>query len=366
VSPGSDPRIREVAVSVYRVPTDAPESDGTLSWDSTTMVVAEISAGGATGLGYTYGAPAVADLVESHLAPVLCGSSPMDVAALWLEGSRALRNAGRRGAGMMAISAVDAALWDLRGRLLGCSVLDLLPVARESIPVYGSGGFCNYSHERLQQQLAGWIDQGIPRVKMKISRDPGSDPARLDAARRAIGAAPELLVDSNGALTRTQALEWTARLRERWGVTWHEEPVSSDDLEGLRFVRDRAPGGIDVAAGEYGSVPSDFAALVDAVDCLQADVTRCGGITGVLQVGGLCASHQMDLSAHCAPAISAYAFCGVLRARHLEYFHDHVRVERMLFDGVPEVRDGEARPDRSRPGLGLSLRRADAVRYRVR
>lgn len=204
-------------------------------------------------------------------------------------------------------------------------------------------------------------------MKLKTSRDPGQDPARLAAAREAVGDETELFTDANGALSRKEALYWSRRLVEEWDVRWFEEPVGSDDLEGLRQVRAHGPGRLEVAAGEYGYVLRDFADLLRAraVDCLQADVTRCGGITGLLQVAGAAAAEQIDLSAHCAPAVSAHAFCAVRRLRHLEYFHDHVRVERTLFDGTLSPQDGDLRPAPDRPGLGPRVKWADAEPYRV-
>jgi L-alanine-DL-glutamate epimerase-like enolase superfamily enzyme len=228
------------------------------------------------------------------------------------------------------------------------------------VPIYGSGGFCSYTLERLREQLGGWVEQGIPRVKMKLGREPHRDPERLDAARGAVGDA-ELFVDANGAFTAKDAVRWARRYVAEWGVRWFEEPVSSADFEGLRLVREHA--GLDVAAGEYGYVLADFRNLVGCVDVLQADVTRCGGITGLLRVNGLAAAHGLDVSGHCAPQLSAHALCGVDRLRHLEYFHDHVRIESMLFDGVLEPVDGALVPDASRAGNGLELKRADAQRY---
>jgi len=363
----ADPAVDALEVSAYEVPTDQWESDGTLEWDSTTIVVVHARAGGQIGLGYTYADVSTARFIESKLVPVVRGADAMRTGRSWLGMNAAIRNAGRPGLGMMALSAVDIALWDLRARLLGVSLVDLLGPAHEGVPTYGSGGFTSYSLERLQEQLGAWVEQGIPRVKMKTSREPGRDPERLDAARKAIGGETELYVDANGALSRKEALEWAHRFRGEWRVSWFEEPVTSDDPEGLRLIRDGGPGGLDIAAGEYGFLLSDFRTLLDAgaVDCLQADVTRCGGITGLLHVAGLAAVHQIDLSAHCAPQVSAHAFSGVLRLRHLEYFHDHARLEPMLFDGTIEPRDGMLRPDRSRPGLGLELKAADAERFRV-
>jgi L-alanine-DL-glutamate epimerase-like enolase superfamily enzyme len=357
--------VESVEVSAYTVPTDEPESDGTAEWDSTTIVVVELRAGGKAGLGHTYAPAAAGKLVDEKLAGVVRGRDAFATGEAWAAMGSALRNAGRPGIGFCALSAVDLALWDLKAQLLELPLVDLLGRARDEAPVYGSGGFTSYSLDRLRAQLGGWVEQGIPRVKMKISRVPGRDPERLDAARQAIGDETELYVDSNGALGRKQALGWAERLAREWGVVWYEEPVSSADLEGLRLLRDRGPAGLEITAGEYAYVPADFRNLVanGCVDCLQADVTRCGGITGFLQAGALAAAFGLDLSAHCAPSASVAACCAVPNFRHLEYFHDHVRLEPLLFEGVLEPQGGALRPDRARPGNGLELKRADAGRY---
>ncbi|WP_433147782.1 enolase C-terminal domain-like protein [Actinomadura nitritigenes] len=367
---GSGIPVDGVTVHAFTVPTDGPdgaEEDGTLRWESTTMVLVEARAGGRTGIGYTYGATAVATLIESTFAPLVRGADALAPAATWHRMFAAIRNAGRPGAGAMAVAAVDIALWDLKARLLDRPLFQVLPSFHDRVPVYGSGGFTNYPLDRLAGQLAGWVEQGIPRVKLKISRSPDDDPRRLTAVREAIGPEPDLFVDSNGALTRKAALYWARRLADEWDVRWFEEPVSSDDTEGLRLVREHGPGRLEVAAGEYGFVLKDFADLLDgpSVDCLQADVTRCGGVTGLLQVAGLSAARQTGLSAHCAPAVSAHAFCAVERLRHLEYFHDHVRFEDLVFDGTLSPEGGALRPDPDRPGLGLDVKWADAARYRV-
>ncbi len=360
-----DVAVERLAVSAYTIPTDEPESDGTLEWDSTTIVVVETHGGGETGLGYAYGPAAAARVAKDELADVVVGQDPLATARAWKAMGARLRNAGRPGIGFVALSAVDISLWDLKARLLDVPLAVLVGSAHEALPLYGSGGFTSYSLERLSEQLGGWVAGGIPRVKMKVGRSPDDDPARLAAARNAIGDEAELYVDANGAFDRKRALYWAERFGEEWGVTWFEEPVSSADFEGLRLLCDRAPAGMEIAAGEYAYVPADFRNLLAAraIDCLQADATRCGGVTGVLRVGGLCDAHEIDLSGHTAPAVSAHAFAGVLRLRHLEWFHDHVRVERMLFDGVLEPEAGALRPDLSRPGLGLELKRDDADRY---
>jgi L-alanine-DL-glutamate epimerase-like enolase superfamily enzyme len=342
----------DVDVHACTIPTDEPESDGTATWDATTIVIVEAD----EGIGYTYCDAVCARLIRETLAPLV----HEDVRRSWLAMNGAVRNAGRPGIASCAISAVDQALWDRKARRLGVPLVDLLGAARDWVPVYGSGGFCSSSLDRLQQQLGGWAGSGIPRVKMKVGREPARDPERLDAARAAVGAETELFVDANGAFTPKQALQWAARYAAEWGVTWFEEPVSSADAAGLRTVRDNSP--LDVAAGEYAYVAENVRRIVDCVDVLQLDVTRCGGITGVLNVAN---AFDVDVSAHCAPAISAHAFCAVERARHLEYFHDHVRVEELLFDGRPELRDGALHPDRTRAGNGLVLIPEEVARWSV-
>jgi L-alanine-DL-glutamate epimerase-like enolase superfamily enzyme len=355
-------RLERLDVAAYTIPTDEPESDGTLEWDSTTIVVVEARAGGRVGLGYTYCDAAAAEVVRGSLANVVEGAD-LDVRARWLELGARMRNAGRPGIAFCAISAVDQALWDLKARLLDVALVDLLDAAHTDVPIYGSGGFCSYSLERLQQQLGGWAAEGIPRVKMKVGRDPVGDPSRLAAAREAVGDEVELYVDANGAFSRKEALAWAERYALEWGVTWFEEPVSSADFEGLRLLRDHGPAGLEIVAGEYAYVAADFRNLVGVVDCLQADVTRCGGITGVLQAAGLGNAFGLEISGHCAPQASVHALCAVTNVRNLEYFHDHVRIERLLFDGVAEPIGGILRPDRTRPGNGLELKRADAERF---
>jgi L-alanine-DL-glutamate epimerase-like enolase superfamily enzyme len=178
--------LQRLDVSAYTVPTDEPESDGTADWDSTTIVLAEVHAGDASGLGYTYGDVAVGTLVESKLAGVVRGRDAMAVPAAWEAMVEAIRNLGRPGICSMAIAAVDVALWDLKARILGLPLVTLLGAAHHDVPVYGSGGFTSYSPEELRDQLGGWVERGIRRVKMKVGREPEQDPARVAAARDAI------------------------------------------------------------------------------------------------------------------------------------------------------------------------------------
>jgi L-alanine-DL-glutamate epimerase-like enolase superfamily enzyme len=358
-----DAAVQELEVSAFTVPTGMHESDGTLGWDSTTIVVVHARAGDACGVGYTYADLSTATLVSSKLAGVVRGMDALAPQAAWAAMVRAIRNLGRPGICSMAIAAVDTALWDLKARLLGLPLCTLLGATHPSVPVYGSGGFTSYSTEQLAEQLSGWVDQGIPRVKMKIGTSPELDPARVLAAREAIGPTAELFVDANGAYDRKQALALAERFRVEADVTWFEEPVSSDDLEGLALVRDGGPAGMQIAAGEYGYDLPYFARMAGCVDVLQADVTRCAGITELLRVDGLCRAHGIGLSLHCGPSIHLHPALALDRLVHLEYFHDHTRIEQLLFDGVVAAVEGALYPSLDRPGNGLELKRSEADRY---
>jgi L-alanine-DL-glutamate epimerase-like enolase superfamily enzyme len=355
-------------VSVYTVPTEEPESDGTLTWTETTVVVVEAGADGRTGLGFTYATGACATLINDVLAEVVLDTDPFDVPGAWSEMVVAIRNLGRPGISSMAIAAVDTALWDLKARLLGQPLARLLGVVNAQVPVYGSGGFTSLTDDELVEQLTGWAQgQGIPRVKLKVGTAWGADQTRdlerVARVRDALGDGVELYVDANGAYDRKQAVRLAGEFAGL-GVTWFEEPVSSDDLEGLREVRDQSV--TEVAAGEYGYDLAYFERMLEAgaVDCLQADVSRCAGITEWLRVAALAAANNLEISAHCAQSLTAHPAMAVPNLRHLEYFADHARVDRLLFDGVLDPDGGALRPDLSRPGMGLEVKRPDAERYR--
>jgi L-alanine-DL-glutamate epimerase-like enolase superfamily enzyme len=356
--------IERLEISAYTITTDRPEADGTLEWDSTTIVVVEAVGGDERGLGYTYGDASAARLIDGRLRQAVEGADAMAIGARWDAMVASVRNVGRPGIASTAISAVDVALWDLKARLLELPLVRLLGGDRPSVPVYGSGGFTSYTVEELREQLSRWTGAGIRQVKMKVGRDPDADLDRVRAARQAIGSGPELFVDANGAYSRKQALDLAESFASE-RVSWFEEPVSSDDLEGLRLLRDRGAAGMEISAGEYGYDLWYFRRMLEvgAVDVLQADATRCLGVTGFVRAAALAESHHIPLSAHTAPALHLHPCCAVGIVRHLEWFHDHVRIERLLFDGFVEPVEGLLSPMLDRPGLGLELKRSDAERY---
>lgn len=356
--------IEKLKVHAFKIPTELPESDGTLEWDSTILILVELYAGNKKGLGYTYGDLAVAKLITEKLQPIVEGTDAFCITHIWQSMVQSIRNLGRAGIASMAISAVDVALWDLKAQLLNLPLIKLLNAARFHVPIYGSGGFTSFSNTQLQKQFGEWLDQGITRFKMKVGRNPKQDIARVKSAREVIGPDNELFVDANGGYTRKQALYYAQAFAD-FGVTWFEEPVSSDDLAGLNLIRNRAPVGMDIAAGEYGYDLFYFRQMLasKAVDVLQADATRCGGYTNFLAAGALTYSFSLELSAHTAPQLHSHICCAINSLRHLEYFADHVRIEQMLFDGVLTPIKGGLQPDFSRMGLGLEFRMKDAAKY---
>jgi L-alanine-DL-glutamate epimerase-like enolase superfamily enzyme len=358
--------IQDVKVRAYKIPAATPESDGTIEWDSTTLVLVTIAGGGRIGIGYTYADASAAYFIEHSLKHIVNGRNALDIPAItgWL--IHQIRNNGNTGIGMMAVSAIDNALWDLKAKLLGLPLCHLIGKAKEEMLIYGSGGFTSYNDVQLQEQLGGWAAEGIRYVKMKIGREPDKDLYRVKVVRDAIGANVGLFIDANGALTTKQAIA-QANAFAAYNISWFEEPVSSDNLQGLKFIREHLPDGIDVAAGEYGYNFPYFKAMLeaDAVDVLQADATRCGGITAFLKAGYLCEAWQLPFSSHCAPALHLHAALALPSFYIAEYFYDHVRIEQMLFDGVPLPDHGVLKPDLSRPGAGYEFKFQDAEPYKI-
>jgi L-alanine-DL-glutamate epimerase-like enolase superfamily enzyme len=358
--------IRAFRIAAYTIPTEAPEADGTADWDSTTAVIVELMAGNETGLGFSYASEAAASVAKQLIEKTVLHRNVFDIPAIHYAMDKLARNWGRPGLVSSAIAAVDIALWDLKARLLAQPLLTVLGRCRDEITAYGSGGFTSYTEKQLLAQLTGWANEGFRAVKMKIGRDAGEDIRRVNAVHRALGQTVELYVDANGAYDRKQALR-SSRLFSALGVTWFEEPVTSDDRVGLRLLVKNAPPEIRIAAGEYIYVLDDARLLVEAqaVDVLQLDVTRCGGISNFLKISDLAEICHLPLSAHTSPSIHATLCCASLPAMNVEYFFDHQRIEAMLFDGAIRAQNGILKPDCSRPGLGLELKRRDARQFQV-
>jgi L-alanine-DL-glutamate epimerase-like enolase superfamily enzyme len=350
------PRIDRVTTAAYTFPTPEPEADGTLEWQAVTAVTATLEAGGETGLGWTYSSPAAAGVVQHHLASAVHDHDAFDIEGGWAAMHRACRNLGTKGLVMQAISAVDLAWWDLKARLLGIALVDLLGPVRDRVPIYGSGGFVTMNDRELEQQVSWWQSVGCRAMKIKIAEEWGARPerdlARVRRLRDLAGPRVDLMVDANGGY-RVKAARRVGECLDELGVVWFEEPVSSDDPSGLQQLSGELR--CDVTAGEYAADVYDTAALVDAIDCLQLDATRCGGYTGLLRCAAIATANNLDVSAHCAPALHAPVAAALPQLRHIEWFADHVRLEAELVDGAPQAHDGALWPGRYRPGHGMAL-----------
>lgn len=353
-------------VSAYKIPASSPEADGTIKWNSTTLILVEVNAADKTGIGYTYANEATAVVINKVLKKIVVDANVLDIPSLNAKMIAAIRNDGQVGIAMMAVSAVDNALWDLKAKLLDVPLCNLLGKAKDNMLIYGSAGFTSYNKKQLQQQLSGWVDEGIQYVKIKIGTEPEKDVERVKESRDAIGDDVKLFVDANGAYTIKQAIEKSFQFKE-YNISWFEEPVTSDNLEGLQFIREHVQPEVNIAAGEYGyNLPYFYHMLkANAVDVLQADATRCGGITNFIKAASLAEAQQILFSSHCAPALHLHAAISLNNFYIAEYFYDHARIENMLFDGVMQSKNGSIYPDLSRPGFGIEFKYSDAEKYKL-
>lgn len=356
--------VEEVQVDFFRIPTEKPESDGTLTWSSTGMLCVQIHCQGYTGLGYSYTTEAAAQIVKKHFVELIVGRGPYPVQKRNFQMQRSVRNFGHQGVAACALSAVDIALWDLKAQLLKIPLVELLGVFRDRTEAYASGGFTSQSPEELQNWVGGWKEKGFRLFKIKIGRHPEEDIERVAAVRNALEDSDSIFIDANGAYDVKPALALAERVSE-FGVSWFEEPVSSDNREGLKYLRQRLPPGMELSAGEYGWDLFRLFHLLKSqcVDVLQIDVTRCGGITGFLRAAEMARAFHVPLSCHTAPHLHAPLACSLDNVRHLEVFADHDRIENELFENHDRIGSGWMETNREVDGHGLRLKRDIARQY---
>jgi L-alanine-DL-glutamate epimerase-like enolase superfamily enzyme len=329
------------------------------------VVLVEVEAGGELGLGYSYADVAAALIIGDRLAPIVEGGDPAAIPQLHARLAAEVGELGRGGIGARALSAVDAALWDLRARLLGVPLCELFGRARDRVAVCGVGS-AGLGVDEAARELGELAAQGYARVTLPVGARLDEDAARVRAARHAIGTRVALGVDAGGALARKQVLALAGELASS-GVSWLEEPVGPADRDGLKLCRDRAPAGMTIAAGATLDEPLLARELLEAgaVDALVADLTRCGGPSGFLRLAALCDAFGLPLAARGAPGLTLHVACAAPPLAHLAFSAEHARIEALLFDGAPQPDGGWLYPDRARPGHGLRLKRQDAQRYLI-
>lgn len=351
-------QIDDVKVHFFKIPTVSPsECDGTLCWDSTGLLVVEVQTQDFLGVGYTYTDEAAKALVKTRFAPLLKSNDPSHIQkamqVLFVEA----RNIGHQGIVAAALSALDIALWDLKAKLLQIPLSDLLGRHSEKILGYWSGGFTSYSTQDFEKEWSTAKDLGFECYKMKVGSHPMQDEDRVKIARSLLAPTDKLFVDANGAYSTRQAIALAEQFYKQ-NVSWFEEPVASDNKEGLKFVRAHLPGEMELAAGEYGWDKFHFASLIQnqCVDVLQIDVTRCGGISNFLKISALAETFHIPISCHTAPYLHIDVACAVPNMRHIEVFKDHKIIEESYFDKASQFDNGYFTPNKTLPGHGLKLR----------
>lgn len=343
-------------VKSFSLPTKTPEADGTLSWNKTTLVTVELTENAVTGLGYTYADEATAHFLVEHALPVLRGLASADHFRALEIVKKKFRNLSNAGVSSLALSALDIAFWDLRARLLGISFADLLGKKRDSVPFYGSGLFMNLSEEELKAQIESFRILGCRSFKMKIGAGYKEDLERVALVRSLVGEDAALFVDANGAYDPRTGLALAFEL-PRFGVSWFEEPVTSDDDTGMRFLRDHFPPSVRFVAGEYCHQDHDFLRLLarGLVDVIQVDATRSEGVTGALRASALAHAFNVPLSTHCAPLLSGNLGLVLDQLSIAEGFIDHLRLEEECFEHLGQFVDGAYYPGENQLGFGWEL-----------
>ena len=351
-------KINDLIAAWYRIPLAAPLTDATHGrHDHYDLVLARVTAeGGHTGLGYTYtvhaGGAAIQALIEHDLAPLLRGADGDDIAALWRSMWQRTHYVGRGGLAAFAISAVDIALWDLRGlarqeplwRLLGAA-------AAEPVPAYLGGIDLLLPLEELLRQTRAALDRGHRAVKMKVGRDSLSeDLERVAAMRDLVGPEAPLMVDANMRWSVAEAIA-AARELARFGVRWLEEPIAPDDYAGHRRVAEA--GGVPLAAGENLRTVREFAHLIDAggVAFPEPDVSNIGGVSPWLEVANLAAARGLPVTSHGVHELHVHLLAAVPNASFLEV---HGFATERFVREPPRFAAGAVTPP-DRPGHGVEL-----------
>jgi L-alanine-DL-glutamate epimerase-like enolase superfamily enzyme len=311
---------------------------------------------GLEGLGV--GQPGARELIERTLKELLVGQDPLCHEKLWDDMFWRVRGFGRKGLAFCAISAVDIALWDLKGKAFGVPLYRLLGPYTDSVPIYGSGGWTHFTEAELVAEQLGYVERGIPRVKMKVAKDFGQaeaeDLRRLAAVRRAVGDGVEVYVDANNGYYAKQAIR-LARRFEEYNVGWFEEPVLADDVAGLAAVARAID--LPVATGEHEYTKYGFRELIaqGGADIVQPDVGRVGGVTEWLKVAHLAHAFNLPVAPHAVQLVHLHLACATPNLKVVEYLGVAEEVDRVWYTEFPAPKDGRWSPSPDRHGLGLAL-----------
>jgi D-galactarolactone cycloisomerase len=350
----------EVHNLYYRYPDDEVHrcAEGPMGARLTTLVY--VQAGGITGVGAAYSHPAILRvIIEDHLTPFLVGQDPSRIDELWDTMYSLTRWYGRKGAAISAIGAVDTALWDLRGKLEGAPVFELLGARQHEVTAYASGLLWQDDLALLEREARAHLESGFHLMKMRLGRDAAYDRDAVAAVTRALGGRARLAVDGTHRYTEDAAAEFAEYLSSH-DVAWFEEPFPPEDVEA--YARLRARVDIPVSAGENEFGVQGFRELfrVGAVDIAQPDAARSGGITECVRIGKLAQEHGVKVVTHTwSDAIALTANAHVVAA--LDKNGMAVEVDRTgcpfmdsLLVDPPDIREGKLHLA-ARPGLGVTV-----------
>lgn len=313
---------------------------------------------GTEGLGVGTGNLAIRAVIENNLKDLLIGQDPFNIEKLWNDMFWRVRGYGRKGVAFQALSTVDIGLWDLKAKALGLPLYRLLNPMFEKVPIYGSGGWTNYDEKELVAEQTGYVDRGIPRVKMKVGKDFGQsereDIARLNAVRKAVGDDVEIYVDANNGYYAKQAIRMS-RMFEDYDVKWFEEPVIADDIEGLAAISRATT--IPVATGEHEYTKYGFKDLIarGAVDIVQPDIGRVGGVTEWMKAAYLAHAFNLPVAPHAVQLVHLHCAMATPNLKVVEYLGSVEKNDDFFYTDYPKPVNGTWAPYPDKPGLGLEL-----------
>ena len=371
-------KITAVDAFAISIPLPVPVADAVRSITHRDHLVVRLEADGLTGVGFTLGydaSVAMVSMVESIYKPLLLGAQVSRSEQLWSEMFRQSIQAGRRGAALRAMSAIDIALWDLRGKRAGMPVMELLGVHSNSMRCYATGGYYRegYTEEDLVREMESYVEQGFTAVKLKVGKLPArQDAERLGRIRKAVGDDVDILLDANGGWPDAPTAISAMRRLEEHRPYWIEEPVRADNMHAMARIAESLD--TPVATGELEATRWAFANLIQlrAADILQPDATVCGGVGEWLRIANMAAGFDIPIAPHYNWDIHTQLLATVPNGLFIEYFAPAAPGSRQssvkLFD---EVIDNPIHPDkgyiqpRTEPGFGIRYREEKLAGYRI-
>jgi L-alanine-DL-glutamate epimerase-like enolase superfamily enzyme len=320
---------------------------------------------GHRGLGHAYaltgGGRAMKAIADDDLAPLMIGEDPLDHERLGTKVARELNGIGRQGLVWQTYAAVDLALWDLKGRVAGLPVYKLLGGARESAPAFaGDCGWSSMTTDEIVAAGAAAMQQGLKGIKVQIGGDnPAADAGRLETIRDALGEEAWFAVDANQRYDYASAFA-IGQVLEELSIDWFEDPLVYDDVAGYARLCQSLK--VSIAAGECLANRAEYHSLLkaDAIDLLQIDLTRAGGLTEWAKIATLAEAYHRPVCPHRMPEVAVHLACGLPHVRAVDWTPWFASA----FVEMPVLKNGQLFPP-PRPGLGLEIKPEAIAKYRV-